>query len=370
MFPFNNQRLLSLKKNFLRLNLDAFFISNLYNIFYLIGFKGISENEREGWLFVTKNKVYFFTDSRYFFYPKKFRDGKIVIISSKNTLIENLKKIIREEKIKTCGIETDDLKVNEFNVLKTKIDKIKFLPIEKLIINQRATKEKEEVKKIEKACQISDECLKQIIKLIKKRVTEKEIAFKIEFFLKEKGFDLAFYPVVAFDENTSFPHYNTKDGNNKKLNRKGIILIDFGAKFKNYCSDITRVFFLGKPDSQTLNVYQKLLQAQKETINFCQENKSGNIIDNFCRENLKRKLSDFTSFFYSHATGHGVGLEVHEEPKISPHNKKIIANNQVFTIEPGIYVPKKYGLRIEDMILIENNKLKRLTKFNKEVTIL
>jgi Xaa-Pro aminopeptidase len=370
MFSLNNQRILSFKKNFWRLNLDAFLVSNPNNILYLTGFKGLSEKERESWLFITKNKTYFFTDNRYFSHSKEFINGKIILISSKNTLIENLKLIIENEKIKVCGIEADDLKINEFNTLKTKIAKLIFKPTERIIINQRATKEKEEVKKIEKACQIIDQCLRTITKIIKEGTTEKEIAFRMEFFLKEKGYDLAFSPIIAFDENSAVPHYHTQNGNNKKINQKGIILIDFGVKFKDYCSDITRVFFLGKPNNEVFNVYQKLLTTQTKTISFCQNNIESKAVDNFCRRNLKNNLPSLESYFYSHATGHGVGLEIHEYPKISPLSQDRLLNNQIFTIEPGIYIPKRYGLRIEDTVIIENNKPQILTTFTKKITIL
>ena len=370
MFIFNNQRIILFKKNFLRLNLDAFLVSNPNNIFYLVGFEGLSEKERESWLLVTKNKVYFFTDNRYFSYSKKISNGEIIIISPKNTLIENLQQIIDKEQIRICGVEADDLKINEFNALKIKINNVRFQSIEKLIINQRSIKEKEEIKKIKKACLLADKCLNEIIKLIKKGVTEKEIAFKIEFFLKEKGYDLAFSPIIAFDENSAIPHYNTQNGNNKKINQKGIILIDFGVKFKYYCSDITRVFFLGKPNNEVFNVYQKLLTTQTKTISFCQNNIESKAVDNFCRRNLKNNLPSLESYFYSHATGHGVGLEIHEYPKISPISQDRLLNNQIFTIEPGIYIPKCHGLRIEDTVIIENNKPQILTTFTKKIIIL
>jgi len=370
MFLFNNQRILKTKQVLKNLKLNAFLLSNFYNIFYLTGFKGLSFSERESFFLVTQNRNYLFTDSRYFLSSKKLQNDQIVLISHKKNLINFLQEIFKKEKIKSCGFEAEDMKVNELNTLTTKIKNVKFVPTEKIILNQRAIKDKKEIKKIKKACQISEKCLKTIIKLIKKGVSEKEIALKIEFFLKEKGFDLAFYPVVAFDESSSLPHYNTQAGNNKKLKEKGVILIDFGVKFENYCCDITRVFFFKKPKNEFINLYQKLLLAQQKTINFCQKNRTTKIIDKFCRENLNKELFNFSSYFYSHSTGHGVGLEIHELPTISAKSKEKITNNQIFTIEPGIYIPQKYGLRIEDMILIENNKPKILTQFSKEIIIL
>jgi len=370
MFFFNNQRILKTKKVFKNLKLDGFLISNFYNILHLTGFKGLSSTERESWLLITQNKNYFFTDNRYFSSSKKSKNGEIVLLSSQKNLISYLQEIFKKETIKNCGFEADDLKVSELNILKKKIKNIKFIPTEKITLKNRSIKDEEEIKKIKKACQIADDCLNTIIKLIKKGLSEKELAFKIEFFLKEKDFNLAFYPIIAFDENTSLPHYNTKNGHTKRLKNKGIALIDFGVKFKNYSCDMTRVFFLKKPETEIINVYQKLLHVQKETINFCLKNKLAKNIDEFCRKNLKRKLPDFDSYFYSHATGHGIGLQIHELPKISIKSEDKIENNQIFTIEPGIYLPQKYGLRIEDSILIENSKPKLLTQFNKEIIIL
>jgi len=370
MFLLNNQRILKIKKLFKNLNLDAFLISNFYNILYLTGFKGLSSQERESWFLITKNKSYFFTDSRYFLSSKKLKNIEIIIISFKKNLLLYLKEIFEKEKVINCGVEADDLKVNEFDLLVKEIKDVNFIPTEKIILKQRAIKDKKEIEKIKKACQIGDECLKTIIKLIGQEIYEKELAFKIELFIKEKGFDLAFMPIVAFDENSSLPHYNTQNGNNKKLKNKAVILIDFGVKFENYSSDITRVFFLGKPTNNLLNIYQKLLEAQEKTINFCQKEILAKEIDIFCRETLTKKLPNFSSYFYSHATGHGVGLEIHEMPTISIKSKDKITKNQVFTIEPGIYIPKKYGLRIEDTILIEENKSTIITQFDKKIMIL
>ena len=370
MFLLNNQRILKIKKLFKNLNLEAFLISNFYNIIYLTGFQGLSSHERESWFLITKNKSYFFTDSRYFLSSKELKNKEIIILSSEKNLLFYLQEIFKKEKVINCGFEADDLKVNELYILIKKIKNVKFIPTEKITLKQRAIKDKKEIEKIKKACQIGDECLKTIIKLIKQGVSEKELAFKIEFFIKEKGFDLAFFPLVAFDKNSSLPHYNTQNGENKKLKNKGVILIDFGVKFENYCSDITRIFFLGKPNNNLLNLYQKLLKAQEKAINFCQKERLAKEIDLFCRETLAKESPHFSSFFYSHATGHGVGLEIHELPKISINSQDKIIKDQVFTIEPGIYIPKKHGLRIEDTILIEENGAKILTQFDKKPTIL
>jgi len=370
MFSFNNQRIKKVKKVLKNLNLDALLISNFYNIIYLTGFQGMSYDSRDSWFLITKFKSYFFTDSRYIASCKNIKNIEIILISYSKNLIFYLEKIFEKEKIVNCGFEEDDLKVSEFNIFLKKIKNINFIPTKKIILEERSIKDKKEIEKIKKACQIGDECLKTITKLIKKGISEKELSFKIEYFIKEKKFDIAFSPIVAFDENSSFPHYNNKISPNKKLKNKGIILIDFGVKFKNYCSDITRVFFLRKPKNKFLNLYEKLLSTQEKTINFCQEGIMTKKIDFFCRKNLEKNLPDFYSYIYSHATGHGIGLEIHELPKISIKSEEKIKNNQIFTIEPGIYIPKEAGLRIEDTILIKDDKIEVLTKFNKNITFL
>jgi len=370
MFFPNNQRILKIKKNFENLNLEAFLISDFYNILYLTGFHGFSSQERESWFLITKNKSYFFTDKRYIFSSKKLKNIELITLSFEKNLLFNLQEIFEKEKITNCGFESDNLRFTEFDLLTNKIKSVKFVSTEKVILKQRAIKDKKEIEKIKKACQIGDECLKKITKLIRKGISEKELAFKIEFFIREKGFDIAFLPIVAFDENSSLPHYNTNRGKNKRLKNKGIILIDFGVKFENYCSDITRIFFLRRPNNNLLNLYQKLLLVQEKTIKFCQKERLAKEIEIFCREALAKELPHFSSYFYSHATGHGVGLETHELPTISIFNENRIDKNQVLTIEPGIYVPKKYGLRIEDTILVEENGTKTLTRFNKKIMIL
>ena len=185
--------------------------------------------------------------------------------------------------------------------------------MEKLIIKQREIKDEDEIEKIRKACQIADECLTEIVKIIKVGQTEKEIAFKIEFWLKEKSCDLSFYPIVAIDKNSSLPHYSTKDGEGK-VKKNSIILIDFGAKFQDYHSDITRMIFVGEQSNEIINVYRKLLEAQTKTVKRLKIDNNPVSIDQFCRQLL---TFNFKLSTYSHSTGHGVGLQIHEYPKIS-----------------------------------------------------
>ncbi len=349
------------KKTLQEKNLDAFLVSNFYNIFYLSGFRTLTENEREAWMLITSKNNYLFSDSRYI----NSEDKEKRLITPEKGLIKHLQEIFEEEKIKTCGIEADDLKISEFNKLKNYFPKINFIETEKLLLKQREIKDEKEIEKIKKACGIADQCLSEIIKIIKIGQTEKEIAFKIEFWLKEKGYDLAFYPIVAIDKNSSIIHYDTRNGNNKKIKKNSVILMDFGVKYQNYLSDITRMIFFGKPTDKQINVYQNLLSIQEKTLKNSYS-KTTQEIDQYCRKLIKEKNLPN----YPHSTGHGVGLEIHEYPKISPNSQDQLLENQVITIEPGVYFQEKWGMRIEDTVLVKKNNLETLTKFTKEPLII
>ncbi|MBI5123452.1 aminopeptidase P family protein [Candidatus Roizmanbacteria bacterium] len=358
------QRIENLRKILMEKNLDGFLVSNFYNILYLTGFKTLTENDREGWGLVTKKNTYLFTDSRY----RITNDLLIVkLITPEKGLIKHLQEIVGEEKIQRLGFEGDDLKVNELQKLREHLINVELVSLEKLIIKIRGIKDEEEIKKIKMACQIADQCLEEIVKIIKVGATEKEIAFKIEFWLKEKNYDLSFYPIVAIDKNSAVPHYDTRNGNNEKVKKNSIILIDFGAKFQDYHSDMTRIIFVGKPTNEMINTYKVLLNAQEKTVEQLKIDSNPVSVDQFCR----KLITDSRLPTYQHSTGHGVGLQIHEYPKISFTSTDVLLPNQVVTIEPGVYIEDKWGMRIEDTVLIkENKRIEVLTQFSKQPLII
>ncbi|GIW64772.1 MAG: aminopeptidase Y [Patescibacteria group bacterium] len=354
--------------NFLKENnLDGFLVSNFYNIFYLTSFKGLSSDEREVWVLVLKDEVFLFTDRRY---DNKLKiqsaswrtKVKVVFYEEGKNILHYLREIIDKRNIKKIGFEGEDLKFFEYKKFVDEL-KIDFVPVYFLIKKLRANKDEQEIEFIKKACQIGDQCLNEISKFIKPGISEKEIAFKIEFWLKEKGYDLAFYPIIAVDENSSIPHYDTREGEGKVKNNS-VVLIDFGVKYKNYNSDITRMFFIN-PDIEKINIYQKLLKIQKKSIEFFAVAKpqSYKQVDLYTRELFKKEGLPF----FPHSLGHGVGLEIHEYPKVSFLIDEAIEDNHIFTIEPGVYFPSRWGLRIEDTVIYQKNKVELLTNFAKDI---
>ncbi len=357
------QTILSQKK------LEAFLVTNPYNILYLTGFRGLAPQEREAYVLVTKKNIYLLTDGRYYTKLKRTSDVlktnylKVKLITPYEGVIAHLKKIINEEEIKTVAFESDDLKFSEYQKLKEKIG-VELIATEKIIIQMRAIKKEVEITKIRRACQLTDQCLKAIIPTIKIGQSEKELAFRLESWLKENDSRAAFDSIVAIDRHSSVPHYclGYKEGASK-IKNNSLILIDFGAKYQDYVSDITRMVFIN-PDSLKLKIYHQLLTAQKQTLDKLNSLSDPKAIDSFCRGILRREgLPN-----YPHSTGHGVGLEVHEYPKISPLSSDTICQNQVFTIEPAVYFEGKWGMRIEDTVTIGKGGVEVLTKYPKEIT--
>lgn len=350
--------------------IDALFVTNFYNILYLTGYVAGQPEEREVWALVTSKNLYVFVDGRNI-EDLKTQSSKLKAITPKlltqdKRLTDHLKETCENEKIERLGFESQDLKVAEFERLQKKLKGIKLIETEKLVENLREIKSAEEIQKLKKAATVADQCLEEIIKTINVGQTEGEIAYRIEDWFRQKGYAPSFAPIVAFGANAASPHHNSKK-TTVKLTKNTLILIDYGVRVDDYCSDTTRMFFYGKPPTEIQKTYDSLRKAQSATIDSMQNLKNTKDIDVYCRARMKEcVLPDF-----AHSTGHGVGLEVHEGPHISSNSKDRINAGQVFTIEPGVYIPSKYGMRIEDMVYVnKSGDIGVLTQFPKNLICL
>jgi Xaa-Pro aminopeptidase len=243
---------------------------------------------------------------------------------------------------------------------------IEIVTTDKVIQNWRAVKNTNELQKVREACLQLDKVFadKDFFRgILTAGVTEKEVAFQLEMKLRDFGkYKLSFPVIVAFGENSAVPHH--KPGN-RQLKFRENILIDCGVKFENYCSDMTRNFFLGSPSSDYLEKFEILLNAQEKTLQKFQIGQKLLAAQEFC----KQELGNFAGFF-THSLGHGVGLDIHELPSFSEKEQAIFTTGQVVTCEPGIYFPAKFGIRIEDQVLITKDGPEILTKTPKELMIL
>jgi Xaa-Pro aminopeptidase len=339
---------------------ESLLVSKPLNIFYLTGFDGFSKEEREAYLFLTKRKKYIFTDARYLEAVAKNLQGfEIVEISSERKFKEALEEIIVKEKIKKLAIDVDDIKASEFLRIK---EIIKVCSDENIIEKLREVKENYEVLQIKKACGLGDLTFKYILSKIKIGATEKEIAKRIELFILSKEASVSFAPIVAFGKNSSSPHHVAS---NKKLKKSEIVLLDFGVKINNYCSDMTRTVFMGKATLEQKNIYKTVLEAQEKAIEYIVLHKNAYYknIDKTSRDYILSK--DFSSI--PHSLGHGIGLEVHEAPHLSPSSNSKIKKNTVFSIEPGIYIPGFGGVRIEDLVFYDGKNPQLISRAEKQI---
>ena len=221
----------------------------------------------------------------------------------------------------------------------------------------RQVKAKKEVGYLKKSCSHADRIIKKCIANFSEFKTESDAAAFLAYETKKSGLELSFNPIVASGKNASMPHY---EPSNTKLN-KGFCVVDFGVKHRGYCSDITRTIYLGKPSLNEKKVYSNLLAIQKNAVNLVKENKKCSELYYFVVKSLGKDAKYFT-----HGLGHGIGVEIHELPNLTLNSKDRIKDNMAFTIEPGIYIKNKLGIRIEDSILFSGSA-KILTKASKDL---
>lgn len=201
-------------------------------------------------------------------------------------------------------------------------------------------------------------------------MSEKEIALEMEMYIRKQGGMLSFPTIVAFRENSAVPHHMT---NGKRLKSNDIVLLDFGIEIDNYCSDMTRTIFIGEPTAEQKKVYQTVIEAQEKAVSYL----TSNLVPRLSNSQiLKTSSVDKAARDYivtrgypsiPHSLGHGIGIEVHEAPTLSPRSEETFSNGMVFSIEPGIYLPGKFGVRIEDLFAIQNGNLLQLTNAPKNL---
>lgn len=326
--------------------------------YYLSGFTGSFSI-----LVLNRDKQFIITDSRYFEQAKQ--QTKFQLVEYKNgDLFDNIKSVIEEFKPKTIGLEFQRISHNVFLKINERI-KANFIPMDSVIESMRSVKEPQEIENIKKAISISEKAFLRTIELIKEGVTEKEIAAEFEYNMKKLGADgAAFETIVISGPRTSLPHGRPS---NKKIAYGEPITFDFGAIVNGYCADITRTIFFGKPDDEFKKIYQTVYEAQTLALNGGNANMKGKSVDALARDYITQK--GYGKYF-GHGLGHGIGLEVHESPRVNSTNEELLPQAAVVTIEPGIYIESKYGVRIEEDVLIKKDSLEKLTNLPRELMII
>jgi Xaa-Pro aminopeptidase len=339
-------------------HLDGLLVSHQPNINYLTGFPS-----SDSYLLITKKNVFFITDSRFYQQAISFFDAAknklnkaekaygtikgLEVELSGRSVFATIAKLAGKERLKRLGFEARNLDFAQYNRIKKLLRPSHFIPTQALVEDLRRVKEARELTKIKKAVSIAARALKYVQKIIRPGLSEIEIVAELERFIRYHGARASsFETIVASGENTAYPHHLT---GKRKLKKCDCLFIDIGVDYEGYKSDLTRTFFLGRIPLEISKIYQIVLQAQIQAINKIKPGVRICEIDRSARQYI---ANHGYGGFFAHNLGHGIGLEVHEQPTISADNSATIEVGMVFTVEPAIYLKGRFGIRIEDDVVV------------------
>ncbi|GAE91232.1 aminopeptidase YpdF [Gracilibacillus boraciitolerans JCM 21714] len=336
-------------------HIDGLLITSAVNRRYITGFTGTA-----GVALITSNEAYFITDFRYTEQANEQVTG-FEIIEHKGPIQETIADMVTSLKLRNIGFEKNDLTYALYEQYK-KVINVEFIPTNEVVEKLRLIKDQDEINIIKEACKIADNAFDHILSYIKPGVKEIDVANELEFYMRKQGAtSSSFDIIVASGFRSALPH---GVASSKQIEIGELVTLDFGALYKGYSSDITRTVAVGMISSELQTIYQTVLEAQLKGVEGLKAGITAKDADALTRDHIAQK--GFGSYF-GHATGHGLGLDVHEKPGLSFRSSETLKAGMVVTVEPGIYVPNVGGCRIEDDILIYDNGCERLTNSPKEL---
>jgi Xaa-Pro aminopeptidase len=353
-----NSRVRRLRRHFAEKEIDAVFITQADNRRYLSGFDGTS-----GFLLINASQTVLATDFRYTEQAAaEAPDFEVFRVTG--NIADWFPGLVGDSGIKRLGFEAGDVTFSFHHqlsdVLKKKRSSIRMVPLSGLVESLRAVKEDGEIELIRKAAAITDTAFEQVESRIRPGLTEKQVAWELEKCLRENASQaLPFEIIVASGPRASRPHARPTD---RPIGEGEPVIIDMGARAGGYASDLTRTICAGIPDATFRKVYGTVLEAQTAAIASIRRGMTGQQADSAAREVIEK--AGYGQAF-GHALGHGVGLATHELPRLGPGSDETLADNMVFTVEPGIYIPGWGGVRIEDTVVMEGGKARAITKARK-----
>lgn len=342
---------------------DAILVISDKNRLYFTGFQSTF-----GYLLMFKgNSNVFITDPRYYEMAQALQCETLDVVQIANGVNgkQMLCDILHFHNAKTVGFEDTELTVCDYSSLKQDLADFELVPIGQHVNFVRSFKDETEIQYIKHAQSITDAAFKDILNVIKVGMTEKELAVELEYLMAKHGAEgLAFDTIIASGVNSSKPHAHPTD---KVIENGDPVTMDFGARYHGYCSDMTRTVFVGEPSDEMRKIYNIVLMAQTNGIMNAYCGIGGKELDSYCREVIK--ANGYEKYF-THSTGHSLGIDIHEEPRASATSTQTLQANQFITCEPGIYIPGVGGVRIEDLLLIQEDEVIDLTTSDKNVIIL
>ena len=349
-------RIDTLKEKMKEMGIDAVYVNSPENHLYVSGF-----DNPDGYVFVTADKTYLFADFRYIEAAKLEADSSIEVCLPDKPKVSEL---VRDHGIKVIGYEDQRMTCDEFERLKRSLDGmgVEFKPMGGVFTEIRSYKTEDEVENIVAAQRIAEGAFEHIVKVIREDMTEIEVAAELEYYMKKHGSEKPSFDTICVSGTASSrPHGVPRP---VKLEH-GFLTMDYGAMVKGYHSDMTRTIVVGKADEDMKKLYNTVLTAQCAAIDAVTEGANNAEMDKIARD-----IIDGAGYegCFGHSLGHGVGLEIHEQPGL--HKKageKTLKAGQIVTVEPGIYIEGKYGCRIEDMVLVTKGGKRNLTNCPKEL---
>lgn len=340
--------------------LDAMLLTSEANCYYATGFMG------EGIALVTRRGSWYFTDSRYTEAADKAIGNAAVIreVSREKPFSVLINEALAEAGAEKAGFEDQRMTVAEHAVYSEKLH-CTLTPASSLMTELRGSKDEEELSCMTAAQRIAEGALEQILKEIRPGMTEKEIAARLNYLMVSAGAEkTSFDTIVASGPNGSMPHAVPSM---RKVREGDFITMDFGCVYKGYCSDMTRTVALGRPSDEMRNVYDIVLQAQLAGIAAAKAGVTGAAIDGAARKVIQD--AGYGAYF-GHSFGHSLGIDIHEAPNAAPGNDKPMPDGAVISAEPGIYLPGKFGVRIEDVMILRPDGAQVITKAPKALLVL
>ena len=338
---------------------DAMMVTSPASRLFATGFSSSA-----GALIVTERGAWFYTDSRYIEAAKAaITDAQVLLTTNDKPYQAQIRELLHDNGVTSLGFEDSAVAYSGYLAWKKNL-KIKMVPAQGLISGLRAVKTPADLEKMKKAQRIAEKSFEEILPLISTKISEKRLAAELTYKLLLNGADdKSFDPIIVSGTKSSLPHGVPGD---VKISA-GFLTIDFGAKLDGWCSDTTRTLCVGKPDDEMKLVYETVLKAQKAGIEAIHAGVSGTDVDAAARSVIE---SAGYGEYFGHGFGHTLGLEVHETPIASPLSKDILPAGAVISAEPGIYIPGRFGVRIEDVVFITETGCENITNLPKELIIL
>ncbi|MFF2909890.1 MULTISPECIES: Xaa-Pro peptidase family protein [Bacillales] len=354
-----NKRVSKLRKALLDQGLDAMLITSDINRRYLSGFTGSS-----GYVLVTGDEAYLLTDFRYMTQAADQSNG-LKVVEHASKFLDTVRELLPAGNNVRIGFEQDQVAYSAYTAYAEALKPAELVPVSKIVENLRTYKDEEELAVMRRAGALADDTFRHILNVIKPGMTERDVDLEMEFYMRTHGAtSSSFDTIVASGERSSMPH---GVASSRVIKGNEFITLDFGALLDGYCSDLTRTIALGSPDPKLKEIYDIVLEAQLHTLANIKPGMTGRECDALARDIITRYGYGEQ---FGHSTGHGLGMEVHEWPRLSKLSDEIMEPGMVVTVEPGIYLPGLGGVRIEDDVVITESGISLLTHSSKEYTIL